>query len=151
MDEEIAKQLFWGIISDTNRFMFNNSTSKTFHLVGDLISKFDLDINKLYEPLYSRPLEEVRLEGFIGKEMIVTEHGVGYMLITNKILEEYHVDAASPGNMIGDFNYIDGVYVWMFVTEDVKNGNYRVSIRSRGPVINFVAENYNGGGHKRYS
>ena len=69
MDKQIAEQIFWGIISDTNRFMFNNSTSKTFYLVGELIEKYQLDINKLYEPLYARPLSEVRLEGFIGTNM----------------------------------------------------------------------------------
>ena len=40
------------------------------------------------------------------------------------------------------------MYVWLFVTEDVKNENIRVSVRSRGPVINTIAEKYNGGGHK---
>ena len=49
--------------------------------------------------------------------------------------------------MIGNFNYIDEVYVWIFITEDVKNENYRISIRSRGPIINGIAEKYNGGGH----
>lgn len=148
MDKQIAEQIFWGIISDTNRFMFNNSTTKTFYLVGNLIEKYDLDINKLYQPLYLRPLEEVRLEGFIGLNMQITPNKVGYIKITNAILEEYHVDAAAPGNMIGDFNYIDGVYVWLFATEDVKNNNIRISIRSRGPIINSIAEKYNGGGHK---
>ena len=148
MDKMIAEQLFWGIISDTNRFMFNNSSSKTFHLVGDMISKYELDINKLYEPLYLRPLAEVRLEGFIASNMTVTENGVGFIKITDKILQEYKTDAASPGNMIGNFNYIDEVMVWVFVTEDVKNENFRVSIRSRGPIINTIAEKYNGGGHK---
>lgn len=148
MDKQIAEQIFWGIISDTNRFMFNNSTPKTFYLVGDLISKYDLDVNKLYQPLYLRPLEEVRLEGFIGLNMQVTPNKVGFIKITNAILEEYKVDAAAPGNMIGDFNYIDGVYVWLFATEDVKNNNTRISIRSRGPIINSIAEKYNGGGHK---
>lgn len=148
MDEEIAKQLFWGIISDTNRFMFNNSTPKTFYLIGDLIQKFQLDMTKLYEPLYLRPIEEVRLEGFIANNFQITDNGVGYMKITNSLLEEYQVDAAAPGNMIGNFNYIDGVYIWLFITEDIKNGNFRVSIRSRGPIINSIAEKYNGGGHK---
>lgn len=147
MDKQIAEQIFWGIISDTNRFMYNN-TPKTYHLVGDLINKYDLDIVKLYEVLYARPLEEVRLEGYIGSNLIVTEHGVAYIKISNEILENFHVDAASPGNMIGDFNYIDGIYVWVFVTEDTKNSNFRISIRSRGPIINAVAEKYNGGGHK---
>ena len=147
MDEEIASQIFWGIISDTNRFMFNNSSPKTFHLVGDLISQYHLNINKLYEPLYLRPLEEIRLEGYIACNMEVTENGVGYIKITDKILNEYKTDAAAPGNMIGNFNYIDKIYVWIFITEDVKNENYRISIRSRGPIINKVAEKYHGGGH----
>ncbi len=148
MDRQIAEQIFWGIISDTNRFMFNNSKSKTLYLVGDLIDKYQFDINKLYEPLYARPLSEVRLEGYIGTNLEVTENKVGYIKITDKILNEYQTDAASPGNMIGNFNYIDEVYVWIFITEDIKNDNYRISIRSRGPIINTVAEKYNGGGHK---
>ena len=147
MDEVIASQIFWGIISDTNRFMFNNSSPDTFHLIGNLIEKYQLNINKLYEPLYLRPLEEVRLEGFIASNMEITENGVGYIKITDKTLNEFKTDAAAPGNMIGNFNYIDNVYVWIFVTEDVKNENYRISIRSRGPIINKIAEKYHGGGH----
>lgn len=148
MDKQIAEQIFWGIVSDTNRFMYNDCTSKTFHLVGNLIDKYELDIFKLYGPLYSRPLSEVRLEGFIAMNLNVTPNNVAYIKISNEILEEYKTDAASPGNMIGNFNYINEVLVWVFVTEDVKNGNFRISIRSRGPIINTVAEKYNGGGHK---
>ena len=148
MDKQIAEQIFWGIVSDTNRFMYNDCTSKTFHLVGNLIEKYDLDIFKLYGSLYARPLSEVRLEGFIAMNMQITENDVAYIKISNEILEEYKTDAASPGNMIGNFNYINEVLVWVFVTEDVKNNNYRISIRSRGPIINSVAEKYNGGGHK---
>ena len=147
MDKQIAEQIFWGIVSDTNRFMYNDSTSKTFHMVGDLLEKYDLNLARLYEPLYLRPFEEVRLEGYIALNMQVSENGVAYVKISNSTLEEYKTDAAAPGNMIGDFNYIDGVYVWMFITEDVKNENYRISIRSRGPIVNKVAEKYNGGGH----
>lgn len=148
MDKMIAQQIFWGIVSDTNRFMFNNSSAKTFRLVGDLIERYDLDINQLYEPLYLRPLAEVRLEGYIATNLQITKNGVGFIIITDAILQKYKTDAASPGNMIGSFNYIDEVIVWIFITEDVKNNNYRISIRSRGPVINGVAEKYNGGGHK---
>ena len=148
MDKQIAEQIFWGIVSDTNRFMYNDSSSKTFYMVGDLIDKYDLDLTKLYEPLYSRPLEEVRLEGYIAMNLLLTENNVAYIKISNEILEKYKTDAASPGNMIGNFNYIDKILVWLFITEDVKNNNYRISIRSRGPVINTIAEKYNGGGHK---
>ncbi len=147
MDKEIASELFWGIVSDTNRFMFSCTSSKTFHLIGDLVKKYDLDVSELYKPLYARPISEVRLEGYIATNMFITENGVGYIKISDEKLQEFHTDAAAPGNMIGDFNYINEILVWLFVTEDVKNNNFRISIRSRGPVINTVAEKYNGGGH----
>ena len=63
------------------------------------------------------------------------------------MLQRFKTDAAAPGNMIGNFNYINEILVWIFITEDVKNENVRVSIRSRGPIINSVAEKFNGGGH----
>ena len=147
MDKEIASQLFWGIVSDTNRFMFSCTSSKTFHLVGDLVSKYDLDVSELYKPLYARPISEVRLEGYIASNMFITENGVAYIKISDEKLNEFHTDAAAPGNMIGNFNYIDEIIVWVFITEDIKNNNYRISIRSRGPIINKIAEKYNGGGH----
>lgn len=148
MDKDIAEKLFWGIISDTNRFMFNNSTCKTFFLVGELLKRYDLDINKLYEPLYLRPLSEIRLEGYVASNLTITENKVAYIKITDDLLQRFKTDAASPGNMISNFNYIDEILVWIFITEDVKNENVRISIRSRGPIINSVAEKYNGGGHK---
>lgn len=43
------------------------------------------------------------------------------------------------------------MYVWAVITEDIKNNLFKVNIRSRGPVINIVAEKYNGGGHKMAS
>lgn len=148
LDKDIAEKLFWGIVSDTNRFMYNNSTYKTFFLVGELLKKYEIDISKLYEPLYLRPLNEVKLEGYIADNIEVTENGVGYIKISNDLLDELKTDAAAPGNMIGNFNFINEMPVWLFATEDVKNDNIRISIRSRGPVINTIAEKYNGGGHK---
>ena len=38
--------------------------------------------------------------------------------------------------------------VWLTISEDVKNDILKISIRSRGPEINKIAEKYNGGGHK---
>ena len=37
--------------------------------------------------------------------------------------------------------------LFSFQFDDVKNDNYRISIRSRGPIINTTVEKYNGGGH----
>ena len=148
MDKDIASKLYLGIVSDTNRFMFNNSTSRTFKNVSDLIETYGLEINKLYEPLYLRPFSEVKFEGYIGLNLTITKNGVAYIKLPNSLLLEFNVDAASPGNMINNFNFIEEALVWVFFTEDVKNENIRVSARSRGPVINELLSHYNGGGHK---
>ena len=80
--------------------------------------------------------------------MNVTENGLGYIKITDEIINQFEVDSAAAGNMVNNFNFINEVLVWATITEDVKNDQIRVSIRSRGPEINQVAEKYNGGGHK---
>ena len=80
--------------------------------------------------------------------MEITDNGVAYIKITDEVINKFQVDAASAGNMVNNFNFIDQVLVWMTITEDIKNKQIRVSIRSRGPIINNIAELYNGGGHK---
>ena len=147
-NKEIAEKLYMGLISDSNRFLFNSCTPKTFALVSKFLEEYKFDISSLYEKLYLRPIREVRLEGYISNNMTVTDNGLGYAKITDDIIKEYGVDAASAGNMVNNFNYIDEVIVWATMTEDVKNEQIRISIRSRGPVVNKIAEEYNGGGHR---
>lgn len=150
-NSEIAKLLYYGLVSDSNRFLFDSSTSKTFNLVSTYLSKYPLKLSDIYTNLYLRPLKEVRLEGYISLNMKVTENGVAYIILTNDIITKFKADSASAGNMINNFNFIDEVLVWIIVTEDVKNNNVRVNIRSRGPEINKIAEKYNGGGHPQAS
>ena len=150
-DNKVMEKLFQGLVSDTNRFLFNNSTSETFAMVSRVLKDYDIKIADLYSDLMMRPLTEIRLQGYMSEHLTVTENGVAYIIITDDILKEFGADVASPGNMINSFNYIEGVYVWLAVTEDVKNGLFKMNIRSRGPAINTVAEKYNGGGHKMAS
>ena len=94
-----------------------------------------------------RPFKEIRFEGYLFHELKITENGFGYVKITEEELTKYGVDAATAGNMVNNFNYINEVYAWGVFTYDKNNNNVRGSIRSRGPIINEVASKYNGGGH----
>lgn len=148
LNSSISELLYMGLVSDSNRFLFDSSTSHLFSLVSYYLNKYPFSLSDCYQKLYMRPLNEVRLEGYISLNMTVTENGLGYVLITHDIIQKYEVDSASAGNMINNFNFIKEVLVWVTMTEDVKNNQIRISIRSRGPVINQVAEKYHGGGHK---
>ena len=148
MSLEAAKKLYIGLVADTNRFLFYYTTPKTFSLVSKLIEETKLEFTELYNELYMRPLKEIKFRGYIADHLKVTENGFGYLEITEEILEKYEVDAATAGNMVNDFNYIEGVYSWGIFSYDKQNNNVRGSIRSRGPIINVIASNFNGGGHK---
>lgn len=148
LKEEDARNIFIGILADTNRFLFTYTTPKTFYMAANLIKEFKLDIEEIYQKFYLRPLSEVKLQGYIAQNIEVTKNGLGYIALTEKLIKEYNVDTATAGNMINEFNNIDGIIVWMTLSEDLRSNNIRVSIRSRGPIINELASKYNGGGHK---
>ena len=112
-----------------------------------MIRDYDINITNVYYNLYKRPLSEVNFFGYMANNIKPTENGVGVIKIDNSLLEEYKVDAATPGNLINEFNNIGELLIWLSATEDVKNKFIRVSVRSRGPVINKLLETYGGGGH----
>lgn len=145
--EDIAKNLYIGIVSDTDRFLHDYTSAKTFRLVSKLIETTSLDFTKLYRPLYSKPMEEVRFEGYIYQNLTLNENGVAYIKIDEDLVKEYGVDSASPGNMINDLKFVKDILVWVFLSEDKKSNLIRANIRSNGPVINDLASRFGGGGH----
>lgn len=142
-----AENIFMGIVTDTNRFLFSANKPKTYEIVLKLMKYEKINPNLLYEKVYKRNMSEVRLEGLISLNMKLTKNGVGYVKITNEDLKKYNIDSASVGGIMNNYNFIDNLYVWVVFTEDVKNGVIRTSARSRGVKINKLFEQYNGGGH----
>lgn len=147
MTKEAAEKLYIGIVADTNRFLFYYTTPKTFSIVSRLIESTHIDITSLYEPLYLKSLKEKRFQNYIVENFKVTDNGLAYILVTDKDVQDFGIDAATARNMVGEFNYIDELLVWAIFTEDKQTSTIRGSIRSRGPIINNVAMHFNGGGH----
>lgn len=146
--KEAAEKLYIGIVADTNRFLFSYTTPNTFDLVSKLIKETDINFTSLYDNLYLRSLKELKFQSYIINNMIVTENKFGYIKLTDDILKKFDVDAATAGNMVNNFNYIEDFVSWAVFTEDKNNDFIRGSIRSRGPIINEVASKFGGGGHK---
>ena len=145
--KEAAEKLYTGLIADTNRFMFSYTNAKTFSIVSKLLKQTNIDIAKIYNELYLRPYKEIKFQGYMAQNYQITSDKVGYLIIHDEELKQYNVDAATPGNMINSFNHINEMLVWVTATEDKELGSFRISIRSRGPIINQVAANHGGGGH----
>ena len=131
MNENIASNLFLGIVADSDRFLLSTTTTRTFNLVNYLISKYNLDIKKLYNSLYERPINEVRFQSYIALNMVVTENNFGYIKLDKKIMDEYNVDSSAASNMVNNFNFIKELYCWAFSSYDEKHDIYKINIRSR--------------------
>lgn len=148
MNEKIAENLFMGVVSDTERFLHSYTSAKTFDLVHQLLEIYPLDIEKLYNALYERPLAELKFQGFIAENLIVKESGLAYINIAEEDIKKFNVDYASPSILINSFSSVKELLVLVFITFDPNKELYKINIRSRGPVINSIAAKYNGGGHK---
>lgn len=145
--KRVAENLFLGIVSDSERFSLKNTSISTFETTKRLLDVSKIEFVNLFDKLYMRPLSEHKFIAYITNNLVVDENKFASIIITDEVLKEFGVDASTPSNLINQFNFIDDFYVWCFATEDKKNNQYKISIRSRGPVINKIANKHNGGGH----
>ena len=148
LNQQAAEKLYMGLIGDTNRFLYSYTTTKTFDLVSRLIKETKIDFTNLYENMYIKSLKEVRFQSYVITNLTVTENGFGYIKLDQELLDKLEIDVATATNAVNGLSYINEIYVWAIFAYDKQNENIRVSIRSRGPVINDVATHFNGGGHK---
>ena len=148
LTKEVGEKLYLGIVGDTDRFLHDYTTPKTFELVTRLLNETNIDFTSLYKVLYHRPMAEVKFEGYIYQNLTLTDNGVAYIKLTAKVMKEYGVDSAAAGNMINDLKFVNEILVWVFLSEDIKSNLIRANIRSVGPYVNDTATTFGGGGHK---
>ncbi|MGA9287522.1 MAG: bifunctional oligoribonuclease/PAP phosphatase NrnA [Anaerobacillus sp.] len=136
--------LYAGIVGDTGRFMFSNTTQRTFMYAGELL-KFGVDTGSLYNELYKTEQYIARLNGYVLQHFESSENGAGWMKISKETIEEYGVTASEASQLVNSFSNVAGLKAWVFFIEEADQ--IRVRLRSKGPVVNSIAANYNGGGH----
>ena len=148
INESIAATLYSGIVADSDRFLLSYTTPRTLELCAKLLNDYKFDLAPLYNNLYERGFNERKFEAYIINNLTLTENGFAYIKITNDIIKEYEVDSSTASNMVNNLNFIKEVKVWAFSSYDEKAETFKINIRSRGIVINEIAEKFNGGGHK---
>lgn len=139
-----AELLFAGIVGDTGRFLFPSTTNKTFKYAAELIT-YNFDRSKLFSNLYSVRDNISRLKGYILQNFELLPSGVCIVKLTQDILDKFEVTVLETSQLVQLLSDIEGIRAWAFFVQD--DGEIRVRLRSKGPVINEIARKYNGGGH----
>ncbi|MFC6117233.1 DHH family phosphoesterase [Macrococcoides bohemicum] len=140
---EIARCLYIGIVGDTGRFLFNNTTSKTMAIASELL-KYDIDHTQMINQMQQRDLTSIRFQGYV-LQHFKFEDGVGYIFITKEILEQFNISASAASLFVNSLADTQGIKAWAFAIDETSE--IRVRLRSKDVVINTLAAEYNGGGH----
>jgi len=144
MNTEAARLLFAGIVGDTGRFLFPNSTRKTFAYAGELI-RYPFNRSDLFDTMYEMPAQLVKLQGHVLLNFHMLDSGVAYVELRKELLESHGVRSEDASLLVNSLRDIQGLKAWVFFIEE--EDQIRVRFRSKGPIINKVAQNYGGGGH----
>lgn len=144
MNDEAARLLFAGMVGDTGRFLYPSTSEKTFLYAGELIH-YAFSRPELFTAMYDVEEKIVRLNGYVLQHFEILTSGVGKMVITKEILNQFDATPADASLLVSALGSVKGLKAWVFFIEEEKE--IRVRLRSKGPVINGVAKRYNGGGH----
>ena len=145
---EAALPLYVGLVTDTGRFKFDSVTSDTFIVAAELL-KYGLNLGEIDNKLSVETVETLKLRGYCLENFKVTEAGFAYLVMDRATITRFNVSDEDAANQVSAISTIKGCPVWALFIE--YPDDIRIRLRSRGPVINTLAEKWNGGGHAKAS
>jgi len=148
--ERIATALYIGIVTDTGRFQYSNTTPETHRIAADLIAA-GADFNTAYHNIYqSIKAEKLFVQCEMLKTLDIFAHGKAALAhVSADFLDKLDVGEDETDGMSEVLRSIIGVEVSAFLRE-MPDGKIKASMRSKGliDVAAFAAE-FGGGGHTR--
>jgi phosphoesterase RecJ-like protein len=151
---EIANALYVGLVTDTGKFMYENTDERSHRMAAALVEA-GVEVNDVYRRLYEHaPLEKLRL---LARALEAIEvHEDGALALTYISAADYEAtggNAALTEGVIDHLRTLDGTLI-VAVVRDQGDGNRaarKVSLRSTdGRVdVSEIARKHGGGGHRR--
>jgi bifunctional oligoribonuclease and PAP phosphatase NrnA len=151
---EIASALYVGLITDTGKFMYENTNAHTHRFAADLIDA-GVQVDETYRRLYEHvPLEKLRLLSRALEKIQI--HCEGRLVLSYINAADYAATGAGEEmteGLIDHLRSIEGTKVAAVIRDLGNRGRAarKVSLRSsEGDVdVSAIARHHGGGGHKR--
>ena len=151
---EMAAALYVGLVTDTGKFMYENTDARTHRVAAALIDA-GVDVDDIYRRLYENvPIEKLRL---ISRALDgIERHCDDQIVVTSITGEDYRVTGSSEAmteGIIDLLRSVDGAKVAAVIRDLGPRGRTarKVSLRSTaGEVdVSTIARGNGGGGHVR--
>lgn len=143
--KEVAYPLYAGIVGDTGRFMYPETTAHTFEVVKQLAAT-GINISEIARNISDVTFAQAKLQAAVLDYMTVDPCGAAYAVLTQKDLKNLGITDDQASVTVSTPGRIKDIKAWNVFVEK-PDGTYRVHYRSKGPVINHLAEKHDGGGH----
>lgn len=155
LTKEIALCLYIAILTDTGSFNYDNTSSVTHEIAGELLG-YGLDPSRVSEDVYERrSVADIKFLGMVLSTLQVNKTGdVAYLEITSNMLSQTGANVSKSEGFVNYARSIDRVKVAIIFKEDlVDSGRINVSFRSKGDDVdvNRLAAYFGGGGHAKAS
>jgi phosphoesterase RecJ-like protein len=151
---EIASALYVGLVTDTGKFMYENTDAGTHRIAADLIDA-GVEVDDTYRRLYEHvPLEKLRL---VSRALNgIERHCDDRLVLTYVTAADYEASGAGEEmteGIIDHLRSVEGAKVAALVRDQGTRGRAarKVSLRSsEGDVdVSAIARSQGGGGHVR--
>jgi len=142
----VAKYLYVGLLTDTNRFVYPNTTTKTLETAIKLFDILGDERTRINQKLYSRTLNDVAF--FAEVQTLVKydqKNNLAWLIIPDSLFKKYNKE---PQSCVSSMSNIKNINIWASIYFDAKTNTWKGSIRSNNVDISKVAKKYHGGGHK---
>ena len=144
-----AKSLYTGMVTDSGRFRYDSTTSRTFRLAAFLLEQ-PFDPTQIYGQLYADDFAKVKLRAQFVMKIDFTTNKVAYIYTTKEEAAALNVETFTISReMVNTMANIRGVDIWVNFTET--EDGVLCEIRSSKYNINPIAVKYGGGGHAKAS
>lgn len=142
---EAAACFYVGMVTDSGRFRYSETTGDTLRLAGALLD-FGIDTERLFAHLYLDPYEEFRSRSALLRKIRRSPAGVLSLTIPRSLRKKLGLTMEQASAAVSLMDSVKGSPVWIaFIEAD--DGTIRVRLRSRFIGVQELATRYHGGGH----
>lgn len=149
LDGDVAVCLYTGIVTDTGRFQFSNTSAGTLRVASELIG-LGVDPNRLYQEIFQGDsLPYLRFTGdVLSRAVFEPESGLAYVFMSQGELGRFGVKMVETEDLIDSLRTLKG-HRTAALFKELPDGRIRVSLRSRADIdVGAVARRLGGGGHR---
>ncbi len=145
--QDIARQLYAAISSDTGSFKYSNVRPETFTIAAELIKK-DIDHAEIARKLFdTEDLKVVKFKGHLMNNLEQYFDGkLNIVLAPDSLITEYGIEEKDTGDIVNIPRGVSGCEIAVSIRE--AKDKIKLSFRSNGKYhVSTLAEKFGGGGH----